>query len=77
MAGKFDYHDAKPSSRDLSEDIVAALREAGSMTRAELRAELGENAETIARNLRDMIADQTIMCVLDAGHFFYEMRDGQ
>jgi predicted HTH transcriptional regulator len=52
MAGKFDYHDAKPASRDLSEDIAAALREAGSMTRAELRKELGENAETISRNLR-------------------------
>ena len=77
MAGKFDYHDAKPASRDLSEDIAAALRESDRMTRAELRAELGENAETIASNLRDMIAAQTIRCVLDAGHFFYEMRDGQ
>ena len=77
MAGKFDYHDAKPSSRDLSEDIAAALREAGSMTRAELRESLGENRETINRNLRSMIAAQVVSSERLSGDVIYYMRDGQ
>ena len=78
MAGKFDYHDAKPASRDLSEDIAASLREAGSMTRAELRKELGENAETISRNLTAMIADGVVACeCFRAAAYYYYMRDGQ
>ena len=78
MGGKFDYHDAKPASRDLSEDIAAALREAGSMTRAELREELGENAETISRNLRSMMGAGLIWCEeRQFGEVIYYMRDGQ